>query len=299
MEKQRIKNRGLIAVAIIESLALIITTALTVFFGSQLQGLQSQTQQVNVNVINTLGKYADEMNISESSNIEYVTDELLQAYLNEIDKLKQIEDAQATDEIERHALQKEVDELEQKNDALAIQNQTLTKSNEVLMKQVDDLKSFILEKYTSQDVDRLIEEGFVKEKVADRLDSLEILDGQNYNQVPSVKDLYGTTHSISYAMYARYTGEAWVKFKLDGKYDVFSANIVTSQNTARGANMSVEIYVDNVLVGRADDIVRNEEVRPVSVSVNGGNILMIKVIGQASEHDNVCYITDTEITTLE
>jgi len=299
LDKQRLKNRGLIIATVIEGLFAVVATVLAAIFNSQLQGMQNQTQQMNVNVINTLGEYADGMNISETSNIEYVTDELMQAYLNEVNKTKKMEDAQSTGELEREALQKEVDALEQKNDTLASQNKTLTENNDELKKQADDLKSFILEKYSSNDVDRLIEEGFIKEKATERLDSLEVLDGQDYEQVPSVKDLYGTTHSISYAMYARRTGEAWIKFKLDGKYDVFSANVVTSQSTARNANMSIEIYVDNVLVGRADDIVRNEEVRPVSANVNGGSVLMIKVIGQTSEYDNVCYITDTEITTLE
>lgn len=92
---------------------------------------------------------------------------------------------------------------------------------------------------------------------------------------------------------------AWAKFKLDGQYDTFAANIVTSEDTNRDANMSVEIYLDDVLVGRVDDVVRDEHIRPISVSVNGGNVLMIKVIRTNSRYDSHAYICDTTLSVLQ
>lgn len=56
-----------------------------------------------------------------------------------------------------------------------------------------------------------------------------VLDSERCEQVSSVKDLYGTTHSVSYKFDP--WQEAWAKFKLDGKYDTFEANIVTSDDT--------------------------------------------------------------------
>lgn len=299
MEKHKTKNRIPVVVAVIEGLFAIAAAVLSLILGSQLQQIQNQTQQVNVNVINSLGEQANSLDLSDSSNIEYVTDELIQAYLTEVDKNKQMEDSQNASSLEMQNLQNEIDALEQSNDTLVGQNKTLSQSNDELKKQIDDLKGFILEKYTISDVDKLIEEGFVKQTATVRLDSLEWLDGENCEQVSSVKDLYGTTHSISYKMHASYTGTSWAKFKLDGKYDTFSANIVTSQDTARDANISVEIYVDNVIMGRVDDIVRDENARPINISVNGGNVLLIKAIGMASKRDNICFITDTEISALE
>lgn len=116
-------------------------------------------------------------------------------------------------------------------------------------------------------------------------------------QVSSVKDLYGTTHSVSYKFDP--WQEAWAKFKLDGKYDTFEANIVTSDDTNRDANMSIEIYVDDVLVGRVDDIVRDENVRPISVSVNGGKVLMIKAVNTNSAGNSYCYVSDTNLALLQ
>ena len=63
--------------------------------------------------------------------------------------------------------------------------------------------------------------------------------------------------------------------------------------------MSVEIYVDNNIISRVDDILRDEQVRPISANVNGGKVLEIKMIGTSSEYYNICYITDTELTMLE
>lgn len=93
--------------------------------------------------------------------------------------------------------------------------------------------------------------------------------------------------------------EAWAKFKLDGRYDTFEANILTSDDTSRDANISVEIYVDDVLVGRVDNIVRDENVRPISVSVNGGKVLMIKAINTDSASGSICYVSDTNLTVLQ
>lgn len=62
--------------------------------------------------------------------------------------------------------------------------------------------------------------------------------------------------------------------------------------------MSVEVYVDDVLVGRVDDIIRDEHVRPISVSVNGGNVLMIKLI-RSTNYYSVAYISDAYLSTLQ
>lgn len=51
--------------------------------------------------------------------------------------------------------------------------------------------------------------------------------------------------------------------------------------------------------GRVDDVVRDEHIRPISVSVNGGNVLMIKVIRTNSRYDSHAYICDTTLSVLQ
>ena len=50
---------------------------------------------------------------------------------------------------------------------------------------------------------------------------------------------------------------------------------------------------------RSDDVVRDEHVRPISVSVNGGNVLMIKVIRTNSYYSSYAYICDTSLSVLQ
>ena len=151
--------------------------------------------------------------------------------------------------------------------------------------------------YSMDEIDTVVAQGYLDEVETKRLDNLELLDSERCEQVASVRDLYGTTHSVSYKFDP--WQEAWAKFKLDGRYDTFEANILTSDDTSRDANISVEIYVDDVLVGRVDNIVRDENVRPISVSVNGGKVLMIKAINTDSASGSICYVSDTNLTVLQ
>ena len=180
---------------------------------------------------------------------------------------------------------------------LTSEAQTLQSENEALKAQVENLKSVLLNTYSMDEVDKVVAQGYLDEVETKRLDNLEMLDSERCEQVSSVKDLYGTTHSVSYKFDP--WQEAWAKFKLDGKYDTFEANIVTSDDTNRDANMSIEIYVDDVLVGRVDDIVRDENVRPISVSVNGGKVLMIKAVNTNSAGNSYCYVSDTNLALLQ
>lgn len=123
------------------------------------------------------------------------------------------------------------------------------------------------------EVNTVVEQGYLNVTKSNRLDHLERLDIVNCKQISTVKDLYGTTHSISYEFNS--WKDAWAKFKLDGKYDTFEANVFAAENTGRDVNMSVEIYVDDVLVGRLDNIVRDETTYPVIVSVNGEKFLCL------------------------
>ena len=81
------------------------------------------------------------------------------------------------------------------------------------------------------------------------------------------------------------------------------ANMIRSRqisyDTSRDANMSVEVYIDDVLVGRVDNIVRDENVLPISVSVNGGKVLMMKAVNTNATGNSYCYITDTKLTVLQ
>ena len=236
---------------------------------NEVNSLQTASQQTIVNVVSTLGDDAKTSQLTETGDMVAATDQLISVY----------------------------NSTKTQNAQLTSESQTLQSENEALKAQVENLKSVLLNTYSMDEVDKVVAQGYLDEVETKRLDNLEMLDSERCEQVSSVKDLYGTTHSVSYKFDP--WQEAWAKFKLDGKYDTFEANIVTSDDTNRDANMSIEIYVDDVLVGRVDDIVRDENVRPISVSVNGGKVLMIKAVNTNSAGNSYCYVSDTNLALLQ
>lgn len=236
---------------------------------NEVTNLQNSSQQTIVNVISTLGNDAQTADLAQSGDTVAVTDQLINVYNSTKDQ----------------------------NEELTSEAQTLQSENAALKEQVENLKSLLLNTYSMDEIDTVVAQGYLDEVESKRLDNLELLDSERCEQVASVRDLYGTTHSVSYKFDP--WQEAWAKFKLDGRYDTFEANILTSDDTSRDANISVEIYVDDVLVGRVDNIVRDENLRPISVSVNGGKVLMIKVINTNSKSGSFCYVSDTDLTVLQ
>ena len=215
---------------------------------NQVTSLQNASQQTIVNVISTLGDDAQAADLAQSGDTVAITEQLINVYNSTKDQ----------------------------NAALTSETQTLQSENAALQEQVENLKSVLLNTYSMDEIDTVVAQGYLDEVETKRLDNLELLDSERCEQVASVRDLYGTTHSVSYKFDP--WQEAWAKFKLDGR---------------------VEIYVDDVLVGRVDNIVRDENVRPISVSVNGGKVLMIKAINTDSASGSICYVSDTNLTVLQ
>lgn len=273
-KKKRIKLKYIIPI-----ITTLITSATTIFFGHEAYMLKNITQQVSVSITNTLGENSA-VNITSDTNLTESSDELITAYNNLI--------------VENEELKNNYQNNQSEN---KVQIESLKLENQQLKNQVQNLKAMLLNTYTPEEINIVVESGVLNKAVTKRLDNIEFLDGVNCGQIPTVVDLYGTTHSTSYELHAN--GTAWGKFKLDGRYDMFSANIVTSTETSRDANIRVEFYVDDVLVAYVDNVVRDENVRPISFSVNGGDILMIKAVRTNSIYSSYCYITDTTLTVLE
>ena len=273
VKKRRIKFKHIVPI-----ITTVITSLTTIFFGHEAYVLKNMTQQVNVSITNTLGENGS-VNITSNTNLSESSDELIAAYNNLIAENEELKNSYRNDQSENQ-----------------VQVESLRSENEQLKNQVQNLKAMLLNTYTPEEVNTVVESGILNKTVTKRLDNIEFLDGEDCEQIPTVVDLYGTTHSTSYELHA--SGTAWGKFKLDGQYDMFSANIVTSTETDRDANIRVEFYVDDVLVAYVDNVVRDENVRPVSFSVNGGYVLMIKAVRTNNEYGSYCYITDTALTIL-
>lgn len=154
----------------------VITAVLAAVTGGsvlRLYNVQNVTQTVNGNVIQILGETGS--NISANMDLTDSTEELISEYKKVIDENSQYQTNQTT-------LQGQVQSLQSENDDLK--------------SQIQILKGTLLNTYSSDEINSVIEQGGLKRDISKRLDNLECLDSVNCEQVPSVKDLYGTTHSI-------------------------------------------------------------------------------------------------------
>src|SRR5699024_6748810 len=125
------------------------------------------------------------------------------------------------------------------NKQLTSEAQTLQSENAALKEQVENLKSVLLNTCSIDEIDTVVAQGYLDEIETKRLDNLEMLGSERCQQVASVKDLCGTTHSMSYQL-DRWR-EAWAKLTWAGQYDTFEGDVVASDGTSRDANMSVDV----------------------------------------------------------
>ena len=137
---------------------------------NEVTNLQNSSQQTIVNVISTLGDDAQTADLAQSGDTVAVTDQLINVYNSTKDQ----------------------------NEELTSEAQTLQSENAALKEQVENLKSLLLNTYSMDEIDTVVAQGYLDEVETKRLDNLELLDSERCEQVASVRDLYGTTHSVSY-----------------------------------------------------------------------------------------------------
>lgn len=135
---------------------------------NQVTSLQNASQQTIVNVISTLGDDAQAADLAQSGDTVAITEQLINVYNSTKDQ----------------------------NAALTSETQTLRSENAALQEQVENLKSVLLNTYSMDEIDTVVAQGYLDEVETKRLDNLELLDSERCEQVASVRDLYGTTHSV-------------------------------------------------------------------------------------------------------
>ena len=240
-----------------------------------------QNSEINVEIHNVLDLGTGEVN--QSADLRESTNALIAAYEGTKQELEDRKSETATLQSDYEQLQNQVTTLQQENTKLSDEN---TKLKDFLLKDniyVDDVEDLVVVK-----------------QISDKLHNLYLIDSDKYESVEGMRDLYGDTHSVSYRLHPNST--AWAKYRLNGKYDIFNANIATNQETGEDVRISVEVYVDDALVKRVDDIVRNTNLVPLGpISVRNGEILTIKALtleGNAYV-GGYCYITDDSLSVVE
>ena len=154
------KNRTKIICAVVTAISAIVAGG----SAFQLYNVQNISQTVNGNVIQILGETGSY--VSAGTDLTDSTDELISAYRKVLDENSQYQANQST-------LQGQVQSLQNENDDLK--------------NQIQILKGTLLNTYSSDEINSVIEQGGLKRDISKRLDNLECLDSVHCEQVPSVK----------------------------------------------------------------------------------------------------------------
>ena len=157
------KNRTKIICAVVTAISAIVAGG----SAFQLHNVQNISQTVNGNVIQILGETGSY--VSVGTDLTDSTDELISAYRKVLDENSQYQANQST-------LQGQVQSLQNENDDLK--------------NQIQILKGTLLNTYSSDEINSVIEQGGLKRDISKRLDNLECLDSVHCEQVPSVKDCF-------------------------------------------------------------------------------------------------------------
>lgn len=238
-----------------------------------------QTSAINIEINNLLG--TDVKESDEPTDLKKSTDTLMTAY-EEINQELESQKRNTGD------LQENIQQLQEKIDNLQHENTTLSDEN-------SKLKDFLLkDNVYINNVDDLV----VVKPTIDHLSDLYLMDSSQYEVLDGMRDLYGDTHSTSHKFHSHST--AFASFRLGEKYDIFNANIATNQETGENVRISIEVYVDDVLVKRIDDITRNTSLVALGpISVRNGKILTIKALAiEGDTYWAYCYITDDSLSVV-
>lgn len=232
-----------------------------------------QNSEINISIKNVLDP--EKEGIPISADLQTNTNNLITAY---------------------EAAQQELEQQNNEVNLLQSNSQQMQEQIAYLKEENAKLKDFLLK--DNQYIDDLDDLVIVK-PTSDKLCDLHLIDSDKYDVVEGMRDLYGDTHSVSHKLHPDST--AWAKFRLDSKYDTFSAAIATTQDTGEDVRISVEIYADDKLITRVDDITRDTNLTPVGpVSVHNVKVLTIKALTLEgnSSYGGYCYITDDSLSVV-
>lgn len=140
------KNRTKIICAVVTAISAIVAGG----SAFQLHNVQNISQTVNGNVIQILGETGSY--VSAGTDLTDSTDELISAYRKVLDENSQYQANQST-------LQGQVQSLQNENDDLK--------------NQIQILKGTLLNTYSSDEINSVIEQGGLKRDISKRLDNLE------------------------------------------------------------------------------------------------------------------------------
>lgn len=237
-----------------------------------------------------------------SANYELDVNDLVNAYYSQSDRIKESADAIEDLREENKSIEDELrktrkdlnaaeEKLEEKDNKIA----ELERENGRLNEENNKIKDILLQDNTYADsLDDLV----IVKKTTKRLGDLFLIDSDEYSTSQMLEDSHGNIHTYAYKFETQDT--AFARYKLNGQYDVFSAVLVTGQDTTRDAVFCVEILVDNVSVAQYKDITTAKESYTVGpISVRNADELKILVARMEGYYGETLYVTDESLSVVE
>lgn len=131
-----------------------------------------------------------------------------------------------------------------------------------------------------------------------KLVDMHTLESDNIKvETEEITDSYGKTYSGN-VMRFNSGDNGYVIFDLNGAYSTFNASIVCSTRTGSGAEMSVGIFADGVLVYSLSSYTRQQPAQEVNLDVSGVGELAIKTT-KTEGYDGYIYFVNSTFAKAE
>lgn len=198
--------------------------------------------------------------------------------------------------------------LSKKNSELVIENNNLKSNNELLDSKIDSLQNELEnalkenEKLKTQvsENNKLSDDQKDKESPNDEknytntLNNIYKIDSCDYELIKGFTDSYGNTYSLAYKFDA--SKNAYAIFNLNRQYSILTGYATASQDTGSNAVMTIEIYGDDVLLKKIDNITKSSDAIPLEdINVSGIKKLTINTYNSGAYYCGFSYLTDVKL----
>lgn len=191
-------------------------------------------------------------------------------------------------------------ELNKEKNDLIINNNDIKSENEMLILKKNDLQEKldnILQenstiKNSNDETNSITNEEKIKFKAI--LNDIYVIDSYYYKTMKGFSDSYGNSYSMAYQFDA--SNNAYAKYNIDNKYHFLTGYVTASSNTGRKVNMTIEIYGDDVLLKKIENI--NKETEAIhldDIDISDTKKLTINTYNTGEYSYGYLYIADVKL----
>lgn len=225
-------------------------------------------------------------NVNKNDSSVEIVNKLLNEYINLNNKIISLNE-------EKHELMIKNNTVESENESLRLNITTL---QEELDNAVQENEKMTLQ-LSEGNTDSPIREDVIKDKkptYKNNLSEIYIIDSSYYETIKGFSDSYGNSYSLAYQFDA--SNNAYAKFNVDKKYQVLTGYVTASPNTGKGANMTIEIYGDDILLTRITNITKETEAIPLdNINITDIKKLTINTYNTGAYNYGYLYIADAKL----